>query len=282
MDAELQEEPMFDTVVVPLDGSESAERALGPAVALARRAGAAVVPLQVVTDERLDEHGGYLEKVAASLDVATHPPYVIPTRDAAEAIANAGEAPGALVVMTTHGSSGLRRATLGSVAEATVRRLSRPMVLIGPSCPTTSTFDRRDALVPLDGSARADLMVPIAGEWCRLLDLRPWAVTVVDPEAQGGRAGPAETAHVRHTASRWEEEGLTAGFEVLHGDDPSGPLVTFGAGLPAAMAMMTTHGRTGLARLTLGSVATHVVHDIPCPVLVHRPQDLEYDEGEDS
>jgi nucleotide-binding universal stress UspA family protein len=58
---------------------------------------------------------------------------------------------------------------------------------------------------------------------------------------------------------------------VLRALDPAAALVAEEARVPATLVAMATHGRTGLGRVALGSVATRVVHDSRCPVLVIRP-----------
>jgi nucleotide-binding universal stress UspA family protein len=109
-------------------------------------------------------------------------------------------APDTLLVMATHGRTGVRRAVLGSVAEKVLRSAADPVLLAGPH-------------------------------------LEP------DRPIFGGR---------------------------LNGRDPAARLMDMAARLPAAAIALTTHGRTGLPRLVLGSVAMEVVHRAPCPVLVGR------------
>lgn len=260
---------MYDTVIVPLDGSAMAERALDPAAEVARHTGGHLVATMVVGDERFEEHESYLAGVLARHDVPTKPPYIIPADDVAACIANAGEQERALVVMTTHGSSGVRRAVLGSVAEAVVRQLARPVLLVGPNCRPDHEMAGGRVVIPLDGSRRAEAIVEPAAEWCLSLDLAAFPVTAVDGRPGGDPAG--EASYVRRIAAELSGRALTAGWEVLHGDDASDSLVTYARGLPASLVAMTTHGHTGAKRVVLGSVATHVVHESLAPVLLLRP-----------
>ena len=64
---------------------------------------------------------------------------------------------------------------------------------------------------------------------------------------------------------------MRAGWEVLHESDSANAVDTFAKLQDADLIAMTTHGRTGLARITLGSVAAHLLHATPCPVLLLRP-----------
>jgi nucleotide-binding universal stress UspA family protein len=270
---------MFKTVIVPLDGSRAAEAALVPATEVARQTGAALVPLMVVSDEHFEEHERYLKEQTGGLGVELQPPFIIPAADPAECIANAGEAPDSLVVMTTHGSSGLRRVTLGSVADKTVRLLRRPVLLVGPGCRPGAALRGGKMVIPVDGSRHSEAILPTAAAWCRAFDMEAWPVMVIDPDEVARDVGPssdlAEAAHVRRVAQDLENQGVRSGWEVLHFRNAAGPLTTYALGLPASLVAMSTHGRTGLDRVTMGSVATRLVHDSACPVLVHRPEGLE-------
>ncbi len=137
-------------VLVPLDGSRLAEEALGPAIGFARD-GATIVLLRAAEAHAsvfMDEHEaqvavvgeaeGYLAGVAARLrhagatDVETSVWYDTP----AEAIADAARFRKVdLIVMSTHGRSGLGRLVLGSVAESVLRATSTPILLLRPETP---------------------------------------------------------------------------------------------------------------------------------------------------
>ena len=126
-------------------------------------------------------------------------------------------------------------------------------------------------VVPLDGSSLADTVLPLAGALAPALDLRPQIISVIEPSATTGETDmPPESSMVRSAAVSLEKEtGSPVDYEVLHGDRPAHSIVEWSA--DAAMIAMSTHGRTGLARLVAGSVAMEVIHRAPCPVLVHRP-----------
>lgn len=69
-------------------------------------------------------------------------------------------------------------------------------------------------------------------------------------------------------------DGGGVNWDVLHGDQAADPIVDYAAHLPASLIAMATHGRSGIARFALGSVAASIVHAAPCPVLVVRPDGL--------
>ncbi len=189
-----------------------------------------------------------------------------------ECIANAGEAEGSLIVMTSHARSGPSRALLGSVADSVVRALERPVLLIGRNWKETESWPRGSVTVPLDGSENAERILTSATEWSRATGAAAWPITVVNPSREAG-AG-TDTGYVRQIAESLERDGVRTGWEVLHESEAADAIVTFAKLQDADLIAMTTHGRTGLARLTLGSVAARVLHDATCPVLLLRPSDL--------
>lgn len=258
----------FTEIVVPLDGSATAERALGPALALARRA---AVPLRVLSralpgeDEELAGYlAGVTDRYAAVTDVETQ---VVDRESIPDAIAD-GLDPGALVCMSSHGRSGIARAAMGSVAEALLRTLGRPVVVVGPEVVTDASFAGRVAAC-LDGSEEAERTLAPAAHWSEALGLPLWLVSVADADTAAARSGTergvAESAHLAAAASRL---GGVEGWDVLHGDDPAEALAGWAREAPVAVLVMATHGRTGWDRLRLGSVTIGTVRRAPVPVLV--------------
>jgi nucleotide-binding universal stress UspA family protein len=264
---------VFDSIIVPLDGGPYAERALEPASRLARTTGAAIVTMSVVDEAGQDERHVYIEAITERLDVPTRSPYVLVSHDPEACIANAGEAEGSLIVMTSHARSRPSHALLGSVADSVVRALERPVLVIGRNWKESESWPRGSVTVPLDGSENAERILITTSEWCRATGADAWPITVVNPSREAG-AG-TDTGYVRQIAESLERDGVRCGWEVLHESDTADAIVTFTQLQDADLITMTTHGRTGLARLTLGSVAARVLHDAPCPVLLLRPSHLE-------
>lgn len=150
---------MFQRVIVPLDGSELAERALPQAAELARLARASLHLVRVIDVSRLERYGAYglaleyaalgqvvaeeeaaarqyLDEVAArltaeGLTVTTEIRQGLVGR---ELVALAG--PSDLIVMASHGRGGLARWFLGSVAEEVTRRAAGPVMLVRSQPPT--------------------------------------------------------------------------------------------------------------------------------------------------
>jgi len=176
--------------------------------------------------------------------------------------------------MSSHGRDGLGRAMLGSVAEEVLRGSTRPVLIVGPSLERGTWqfahwFADGNLLAAIDGSEASEVVVPAAAEWASLLGLRAWVVQVV-PTSPGADATnaepPIEAAAVRHAAEAMPDD---AQWEVLVGSDVAASLLDYAARLPATLMVIGTHGRTGLARVALGSVAMRVVRQSQCPVLLH-------------
>lgn len=154
---------MYRVVLVPLDGSPLAEEALAHARPLAKQSSSRIVLLRVVAPSlspaamavpvadaswatamaqaellaearaaEEKEARSYLQKVRRRLTRAGIETEVwLETGEAAERILEVAQLAGAdLIVMSTHGRSGLRRMIFGSVAEAVLRQASIPLLLI--------------------------------------------------------------------------------------------------------------------------------------------------------
>ena len=269
------------TIVVPLDGSPFAERALRPACSIAARLEHARVLLVSCTvdidmQHRLDELAGlYSDVVAVDTRRVAH-------GDPAEVLlATAATEPEATLCMATHGRGGITSAVLGSVAKQIVCGSTQPLVLVGPHCRTALLpAEHGRLLVCSDGSAFSDSIVPTAATWCDRLELEPWLTEVVGPDENPepadhpvpNREAAAARKRLQELAPQLRSPPSDVGIEVLHGA-PGRSIPDFATRLPAALIAIATHGRGGLTRITMGSVTAEVVRHAPCPVLITRPTD---------
>jgi nucleotide-binding universal stress UspA family protein len=257
-------ETPFTEIVVPLDGSPAGERGLAPALELVRRTG---VPLWVLRRAFSDETAAvadYLAEVAGrNADVADIGTVVVVRESIPDAILD-GLAPGSLVCMSSHGRGGLSRAVLGSIAEALLRMLDRPALVVGPGVDDATLAGRVTAC--LDGSPASAQVLGPARAWATMLDRPLWLLQVEDPAAAG--AG-GELAGDCNLDAQARTVGA-AGWDVLHGDDVARSLADAAGSpsAPAGMLVLATHGRTGWDRLRLGSVTTATIQHSPVPVLV--------------
>jgi nucleotide-binding universal stress UspA family protein len=274
------------TVVVPLDGSAFAERAIRPACGIAARFPAGRLLLLTCNPTNVPRAWEHLRDRArlfsgvidVDIDVVEGP-------EPADAIVRAVASRAAAVLcMASHGRGGLRAAVLGSVAEEVVCAYEGPVVLVGPTCHTALLPGEAGRMVVCsDGSTFSDGVIPVASAWATDLGLQPWLVEVVSPDEipappeqpVRNREEEAALQRLERLGARVEDPELSPQIEVLHGPSASRSIADFATRLPASLIAMATHGRAGLARTALGSVATEVVRRAPCPVLAVRPSTQE-------
>jgi nucleotide-binding universal stress UspA family protein len=270
---------MTKTIIVPLDGSRFAERALAPARTLARQTDASIVLLM----SRLGgdpEPDAYFQSVSERAGIAAPRVVVIPDRLAATAIPMvAGTEPDPLICMSTRGHSGPGVALFGSVAEEVLRRIDVPAVFVGPSATGASDQDFEQLVVCLDGSETADAVVPVASSLARDIDADLWLVRVAGSDGRLDvpstlEVETLEAAPLERIARVLNNADINVSWEILHGANPATAIVEFAKSLSSPLIAMTTHGRTGFARVVAGSVTMSVVHQAPCPVFVVRSQGL--------
>jgi nucleotide-binding universal stress UspA family protein len=193
-----------------------------------------------------------------------------------------------LVVMTTHGRGALSRAWLGSVADRLVRQLAMPVLLVRPHAtdPSDSANPPRidHILIPLDGSDWSASIIADATALGRLTDARytlVQAIEVISPDYGFGSYVPGvdemhawmqeAQRYLDPIAARLRAEGLQVQTEVLIGS-PANTLLDYAAAHAVDLLAISTHGRSGVARLFLGGVADKLVRGAGVPVLLRRPQ----------
>jgi nucleotide-binding universal stress UspA family protein len=301
---------MFLRIFVPLDGSPRAERALGLATFLAQQTPLcepalepALILFQAVDlsswldlDDREDERvrateaaTRYLEEQAQRLrNQGVIVETAVRLGNPAEAILEQAMARQVeLIVMSTHGRSGLARWAMGSVAERVARSAPVPMLLLPDAAPAVTmggavqqTGTMPQILVPLDGSTKAEAALSPAIEIARLLHAEIRLLYVFMPKFE---ESSLEEVHRTWDAGRRRvhqiERYLMRQAEIIHRAGVKAHWA-FGYGLPGAkiietahsrqvsLIVMTTQGRGGFVRWRLGSVTEEVLHTGRLPVLL--------------
>jgi len=272
-------------ILVPTDGSPLSDRILRPLGPLLEAAAQEVVLMQVIRAEADDAARevealaarAHLEEVADRLPEARRDAarYVLSEGDPAEEIlARVREVRPDLVAMATHGRTGLTRLVRGSVAERVLRSCPAPLLLANPQALDAVPAFRR-LLVPLDGSAAADRVLPLVARFAgafgaevTLLRVRPLPPPL--PTAQDQVEGWSE-ARVRESlaprARRLEAAGARVRVAVRTGYPAEEVLA---AADEADLVAMSTHGRAGVARWWFGSLAEQVLRACARPLLVLR------------
>ena len=290
------------TILLPLDGSPLAEQAIPYAAALARTAAARLILVRATQAQSLldvdavDAQAGVvsraeheLEATAArlretGLDVDGYVYYERPVL----AILDAAQRHQVdLIVLSTHGRSGLGRVIYGSVADDVLRRAEVPVLLVPPMLDHAWPTDRPlTVLVPLDGSTLAEAALESANLLAEGLGARLHLLQVVQPptyplygdgyvyipfDDEAERANARQ--YIEQQAAKLAGRGRPATFEVAVGS-PDVVIARTAAEQQADVIAMATHGRGGLARLVLGSVATGTLRRSHVPLLLTRPVGL--------
>lgn len=285
------------TLLVPLDGSPVAEMALPYAEAFAKATGTSIHLLSVIEPvprgltSRSTKRAAEIEQAQrealqgaltvaadrlgrAGLDVSLS---VMDGPPAETILAAARSDTVAIVVMGTHGRGGVDRWGVGSVADTVMRASPKPMLLVRlPYTPASQRAPLRPVtlgrlMVPLDGSALAEGSLPLAadladatGATLTLVRVEPWVTigsapygAVAEFTEMEERAA-AEAARYLDDVRRRLPKKVNAETIVLRGR-PAESLIDFAQYERIDLVIMTTHGRGGVRRLVMGSVADRLV-----------------------
>lgn len=263
---------MFRKILVPLDGSELAEKVLPFVQSLAASFGSDVH--LVFVSEASEEWGrvidSYLKGLTAHLAGAG-----IRTRSAvlfgrpAEELLDYSELNKVdLIAMATHGRSGVSRWAVGSVTDKIVRGATVP-VLVCPagsspeSAEPASSFRR--FLLPLDGSKLAEGAIPMVAQLAQKLGAEVVLLSVVEQANLESRA----QNYLNRICKRLQRRKIDTAVEVKAGM-PAQQILESASTHEIDLIALSTHGRGGVSRWILGSVADKVVRTARCAVLLTR------------
>ena len=271
---------MFQQVIVPVDGSAASWKVVPIA---ARMAAAVDGDVDVVTVvDRVGAVGAAEAELQVGLEQLGPLPAkvhceVISGESVAEALAEHLESKvGGMFVMSSHGH-GRSAAVLGNIADEILRETFGPMIVIGPHCRDDAGSLGGRVLIPVDGSKHGEKILPIASAWVVEFEAEPWLVEVVEPVLATTpdvfeSAYPARTAH--HLT---QETGHEFEFDVLHDEHTARAITDYAERSDTNLIIASTHGRSGVSRLRLGSVAADIVRHATCPVVLYRPPHLDGD-----
>jgi nucleotide-binding universal stress UspA family protein len=310
------------TLLIPLDGSALAEQALPYAQPLAQALGARIRLLHVVTE--IDAHNplaydistlyamgevvaaqqqryreswdtireyaqGYLASQAIRLkDEGFDVEFDVRFGSAPETIVEVAEQQAALVLMATHGYSGLRRWALGSVTDRVVQSASTPVLVVRGGSPAPAKPVLKRVLTPLDGSPFAQQALPLAVELATCAGAELELLRALPPLTEANPAYPLDRAEmaennldVKREYARVElgEHAATLGAAdlaittVVATGHAAEVIVDEAARRQIDLIVMATHGRGGVRRWALGSVADKVLHATTTPLLLVRAKE---------
>lgn len=298
------------TILVPLDGSPFGEYALPTALAMARHLSATLHLIHVHemvantlspagtpffdpdVDLALCNHEqAYLASVAERIASVWDGPveHSVLRGVVADVIcSHAHEVDAGMIVLSTHGRGGLARAWLGSVADRVIRQSQIPTLAIHPT-DTPPQLDQpfpfTHILIPLDGTPLAEHAIGVVLEMCGPHPIHLDLVRVVEPIVHGFTlSGIEPSIDVEAQERAWQQATLYLD-DLAHPLREQGHVVMTYAPVGhlanaileraemdgVALIAMTTHGRRGMARMFMGSVADKVLRSTTLPLLIYRP-----------
>ena len=299
---------MYTKILIPLDGSKTAEKVLPHARYLAAKLKLPVELLAVIDLAEMVSHipaekarffdsmieegekksASYLRGVAGTFGGANVKCTVEKGRADAVIIEKGEKDNGMLICMATHGRSGLDRFLLGSVAEKVLRGAANPLLLVRATEEAKSEGAAllKSIIVPLDGSELAESIIPTAAEKAKELGLEvvlfrahhlPTSAyasdemySAVDYDELIGGVRDEATQYLEKKAAEVKKLGVEKVSVVSKEGFPADEIIALGRKNPDSLIAMCSHGRTGVKRWMLGSVTEAVVRHSGDPVLVMR------------
>lgn len=272
---------MFRKILLPLDGSKTAEQVLFWAKQYAGPDKAQVVLLQVLHAEYplegrpfragSPEAREYLQGIERELNFAGIPVKILLRNEpVSRAIVETARRESCdLVLMTSRGASKVVRWLIGGVAQQVLRLSPIPVLIVRSSIAPTLHQKPRRILVPQDGSPHARAILPLARGFARFhrAGLALLHVRARSHSRRPGSSIEVATRTLERRATALRAGGLRVRALIEEGD-PAEEILK--ACRPGDLLVMTTHGYGGLKRLVLGSVAEKVIHQAPVPVLVYK------------
>jgi nucleotide-binding universal stress UspA family protein len=283
---------MIERIVVPLDGSMTAEAVLPQVRRLLYRNDSEVILVRAVVPPPAEN-----SMMVAEAGLGAAREYLMGKKEALEsagarvkAVVRIGtpvgvllevaeEEKATLIALATHGATGLARLLMGSVAEAILRKTEIPVLAVRPFwsydlVPKGGTeFNPiRNILYTVDGSDRSADALPGVLELAELFESRIVLLRVLEPKK--GKPAPQQEcedaeAQLKRLAKMIEKKGVET-LRLLEAGDPVEQILKAVKTQDIDLLALTTHGRGGISRAILGSVTEEVLRQAPVPLLVTR------------
>lgn len=284
---------MIKSVLVPLDGSELAEQALGYAIPIATRHEATLHLVFVIrkdADASEDDNAReYLSNIANQIDVyaQTHVRLGTP---ADEIIDTSDELEDPLIVMTTHGRTGIGRWIYGSVADKVVHAAESPVLLLRSGAGELEGGNIQRIVAPVDGSAYSEAALNFAKSMSKIFDSELHVVRVAETSSLYSSLGYETYApgagqpmsdvveymvnethkYISKVTRELRDQGYNVQGAVLEGFAGE-ELIGYERKVEPQLVVMATRGRSGFDRFIFGSVAERILKSGKTPVLMVKP-----------
>jgi nucleotide-binding universal stress UspA family protein len=297
---------MFERILVPLDGSELSEVALPYAEELSGRLGSEVtlifvselvddsyqrmrqLYLQNIVEATKKGAEAYLPKSGRKQTIRVNS-VAVDGNPAEQIVECANKEDTGLIIMSTHGQSGITRGALGSIANKVVRATTRPVALIrakGYHPDTRRKGILTKLLLTLDGSEVSEASIPYAVELASrlgaevvLLRVMGMSYGTFSSEGEAFVAYYSEQQmeadkalakdYLENMAGRLKQKVVTVETQVKFGDAAE-EIISFASEIHADLVVMSTHGRSGVGRWVFGSVTEKVLYEGYAPLMLVR------------
>lgn len=306
---------MYKRILVPLDGSELGEIALPYSEVLAEKLDSEIILLNVRSsgeDPDNPEHRAYLSKKAAEVEQnIKKSSELVPqqkikvasaiigssgllTHAAEEIVDYAEKEKVSLIVMATHGRTGIRRWALGSTADKVVRAAKCPTLLVRANIELPQNIKLDKILVTLDGSKESETVLPHVENVASKLKAKVVLLHVVVPpyhiypitqgvgyyadsgiikvpysEAEIKPLINGAQEYLQKISSKLTEQGVESSYMVRIGF-PGEKIIEAEEESGVDLVVMSTHGESGFTRWEHGSIADKVLHAGNTPLLLVR------------
>jgi nucleotide-binding universal stress UspA family protein len=294
-------------ILVTLDGSPAAEAVLPYVLLLAARLRIPIELISVIdltelarsaaayeslfldqlAEDETRRRREYLEKIAPSFANGQIDCRILKGNPESSIVEYAAQNPAAIIAMATHGRSGLNRWLLGSVAEKVLRSTSNPLLLIRsmPTAVTEQQVSIQSIMVPLDGSALAESVLPPVSKlakklYAEMVLFRAYNIPPGFYEAGGGFAIDldrllAQTeadvlTYLEEKKAALKKAGVGSVTIASRQGYDADEIINYAGNRPDRLIAMCSHGRSGVRRWAVGSVAETVVRHCSSPILVFR------------
>lgn len=284
---------MYKRILVPLDGSELAESSLPYVKRIAKRLNSEVILMIACQPIGYPELPlkAYLQKKLKELHSAgIRISHKLVRGDAATKILDfAGKNDVSLIIMSTHGGSGVSHWPLGSCTSKVLQKTHVPTLLVRSSKEKIKSFDAeiRRILVALDGSHFSEVIIPYVEDLVEGTDNEVILLRIVEPVKLPFTAGYIEhEKYEKEIAAKAEEEakkylqkkkavlaskGINTSTALLKGH-AANAILQYAENNAVSLIAITTHGFSGISKWAYGSVASNIIESSTKPILLLRPK----------
>lgn len=287
---------MFEKMVLLLDTSELSENVIPYAVHLADKMWSELDVVSVTDGEGYSERlvKAYLDRITGEIKepgIRKKRSVILHGKAADQILDYVDKNRIDIVAMASHGYSGIKRWFIGSTADKIVRGAKIPVLLVHckeKPVPLQKSAAFTHIMLPLDGSRAAEAAIPYAEAIIERFKVKKVSLLRVVSPLANRYAGPPEsyvvdytnkvmqaleedaTNYLKQTARLFEEKGITVSTAMVIGS-PTAEILKNIEYRGIDLVIMSTHGRTGLGRWILGSIADKILHSAEIPLLLIRP-----------